>query len=179
MLNALLAFKFIEFQPGLTLSTIVPWLLNVPPIAPLPNVTPVPDKVPLPELPTVRLPSSVPPLQLKLLAFTPATPFKVPLVKLRLGVLTATLKFAVPPEMLTVAGLIAPLDGVKFAVPPETLTPPVKLKLPLSLNVPPFTCSVPAPLTEPAGAIVWTLPFNCNVLPEATVNAPVSLELPP
>ena len=126
MLNTLLLYRSIEY-PLVVLSTIVPWLVNVPPVVPLPRYL-YPDSVPLPPLVSVKLPNKVPPLQVKLLVLTPEvlTPFRVPLLKVRLGVVTPTLKLAVPPETVKDAGLIVPDDGVKFADPYDIVTPPVK-----------------------------------------------------
>ena len=73
---------------------------------------------------------------------------------------------------------------------PDTMTepvacrvPPVKLKAGIvvegtRLSVPPLSASVPAPLTEPCGVMVCVPPLNCKVLPDDTLKAPVSVELP-
>src|SRR6202522_1828039 len=118
----MLAYMYIE--NSVVLSVIVPLLMNVPAVVPLPKYNPrLPLIVPVPPLFNVKLPSSVPPLELKALVLIPATPSRVPPVNATLEVLIAVLKFAVPPEIVTDEGLIVPVVGVKFAVPPVITMP--------------------------------------------------------
>ena len=76
----------------------------------------------------------------------------------------------------------APVTVVK-PVPPSV--PPLKLnvvsvvELGKRSSVPALNVSTPVAITEPAEVIVCVPPLNCSVLPEAMLNEPESVELPP
>src|ERR1700691_473798 len=116
-------------ENSVVLSVIVPLLVNVPAVVPLPKYNPrLPLIVPVPPLFNVKLPSSVPPLELKALVLTPATPSRVPPVKLSVGTDVAVSRLTAPPDIASAPADRVPLrvvvPAVTFKVPTEGVPVP-------------------------------------------------------